>query len=277
MIRRSRGARPIVVVLAALAASSCGTPLMRLPAGQGAPASDTPEAFAEATSACRAVSSMTAEASVSGSAGGRRLRARLSLGVQSPASARLEAIGPFARPLFMLAARGDAATLLLNEDNRILDGARPQAVLEALTGVPLDAAGLRDALTGCISGAAPPDEGRQVGRQVGEDWRVVQHGSQSIYLNRNPRTAPWRLVAVVHLSSDSPEWRAEYRDFVDGLPRTIRFVSSDPDRFNLRLDLREVERNPTLAAEAFEVKIPASARPITLDELRRAGPLRAPD
>jgi tetratricopeptide (TPR) repeat protein len=40
----------------------------------GAPASDTPEAFA-ATSACRAVSSMTADASVSGSAGGRRLRA----------------------------------------------------------------------------------------------------------------------------------------------------------------------------------------------------------
>ena len=230
MIRRSRGARPIVVVLAALAASSCGTPLMRLPAGQGAPASDTPEAFAEATSACRAVSSMTADASVSGFAGGRRLRARLSLGVQSPASARLEAIGPFARPLFMLAARGDAATLLLNEDNRILDGARPQAVLEALTGVPLDAAGLRDALTGCFSGTAPPPDGGQVGRQVGDDWRVVQDGSRSIYLNRNPRTAPWRLVAVVHLASDSPEWRAEYRDFVDGLPRTIRFVSSDPDR-----------------------------------------------
>ncbi len=273
MIRRSRGARPIVFVLAALAASSCGTPLMRLPAGPGAPASDTEEAFAEATSACRAVSSMTADASVSGSAGGRRLRARLSLGVESPASARLEAIGPFARPLFVLAARGDAATLLLNEDNRILDGARPQAVLEALTGVPLDAAGLRDALTGCVSGAAPPREGRQ----VGDDWRVVQDGSHSIYLNRNPRTAPWRLAAVVHRPSDSPEWRAEYRDFVDGLPRTIRFVSSDPDRFNLRLDLREVERNPALAAEAFEVKIPASARPITLDELRRAGPLRPPD
>jgi outer membrane biogenesis lipoprotein LolB len=270
MIRRSRGARPIVVVLAALAACSCGTPLMRLPAGPGAPAADTPEAFAEATSTCRAVSSMTADASVSGSAGGRRLRARLNLGVQSPASARLEAIGPFARPLFVLAARGDVATLLLNEDNRILDGARPQAVLEALTGVPLDAAGLRDALTGCISGAAPPREGRQ----VGDDWRVVQDGSHSIYLNRNPRTAPWRLVAVVHMPSDSPEWRAEYRDFADGLPRTIRFVSSDPDRFNLRLDLREVERNPALAVEAFEVKIPASARPITVDELRRAGPLR---
>ena len=80
------------------------------------------EAFAEATAACRAVTSLTADASVSGSAGRQRLRARLNLGVQSPASARLEAIGPFARPVFILAARGDAATLLLNDDNRILRG-----------------------------------------------------------------------------------------------------------------------------------------------------------
>jgi hypothetical protein len=269
MIRRSRGARPIVVV-AALVASSCGTPLMRLPAGPGAPASDASEVIAEGLRACRAVSSMTADASASGSAGGRRLRARLSLGVQSPASARLEAVGPFSQPVFTLVARGETATLLLNEDNRIVDGAPTQEVLEALTGVPLDAAGLRDALTGCASGGATPGEGRQ----VGDDWRVVQVGSDSLYLNRNPRTAPWRLAAVVHRPGDSPEWRAEYRDFVDGLPRSIRFVSSDPDRFNLRLDLRDVELNPSLAAEAFEVKIPASARPITPDELRRSGPLR---
>jgi hypothetical protein len=285
MIRRSRGARPIVVVLAAVAASSCAASLIRLPAGPGAPAPDAREALAEATRACHAVSSMTADASVSGSAGGRRLRARLSLGVQSPASARLEAVGPFARPVFTLAARGEAATLLLHDDNRIIDGAPPQAVLEALTGVPLDAAGLRDALTGCLSPGTPPGgpgpsnvEGpglsKVEGRQVGEDWRVLQDGSHSIYLNRNPRTAPWRLVAAVHRPGDASEWRAEYRDFVDGLPRTVRLVSSDRNRFNLRLDLRDVELNPRLPAEAFEVKVPPSAQPITLDELRRAGPLR---
>lgn len=277
MIRRSRGALPIVVALTAVAASSCATPLIRLPSGPGAPAPDAQEALSEATGACRVVSSMTADASVGGSAGGRRLRARLSLGVQSPASARLEAIGPFARPVFTLAARGETATLLLHDDNRILDGAPPQAVLEALTGVPLDAAGLRDALTGCLSGAAPPGGGPGLGavegRQVGDDWRVIQDGSRSIYLNRNPRTAPWRLVAVVHGPSDA-EWRAEYRDFVDGLPRTVRLVSSDRDRFNLRLDLRDVDLNARLPAEAFEVNIPPSAQPITLDELRRAGPLR---
>jgi hypothetical protein len=266
MIGRSRGARPIVCLLAALAASSCGARLMTLPAGPGAPAPDAPEALAEATTACRAVSSMTADASVSGSAGGRRLRARLSLGVQAPASARLEAIGPFARQIFILAARGEEATLLL-EDNRILERGRPAAVLEAIAGVPLDAADLREALTGCASTDAAS------GRHFGDEWRVVQDGAQTIYLNRNPPTAPWRIVAAVHQPADSPEWRAEYRDFVDGLPGTIRLVSTDPDRFNLRLEMRDVELNPRLGPEAFEVKVPASARPITLDELRRAGPL----
>jgi hypothetical protein len=241
---------------------------MNLPAGPGAPAADAREALAEATAACRAVSSLTADASVSGSAGGRRLRARLNLGVQAPASARLEAIGPFARPLFVLAARGDAATLLLNDDNRILEGGRPADVLEALTGVPLDAADLRHALTGC----APADVVGE-GRQVGSEWRVFEGGSRSLYLNRATSEGPWRLVATVHRAAGAPGWRAEYRDFVDRMPRTIRLVSSERDRFSLRLELRDVELNPDLRPEAFEVKVPASAQPITYDELRRAGPL----
>jgi hypothetical protein len=241
---------------------------MTLPAGPGAPAADAREALAEATQACRAVSSLTADASVSGSAGGRRLRARLSLGVQAPASARLEAIGPFARPIFILAARGDEATLLL-EDNRILERGRPAAVLEAIAGVPLDAADLREALTGCASADAASGEGRQ----LGDAWRVVRDGTRTIYLNREPSTAPWRIVAAVHQPADSPEWRAEYRDFADGLPATIRLVSTDRERFNLRLEMRDVELNPRLGPEAFEVRVPASAQPITLDELRRAGPL----
>jgi hypothetical protein len=192
----------------------------------------------------------------------------LNLGIQSPASARLEAIGPFARPLFMLVARGDTATLLLNDDNRILAGGQPAAVLEAITGVPLDAGDLRDALTGCSSSTLSD------GQQFGDRWRMLRDGSRSIYLSRNPQTAPWRLAAVVHQGGSTPEWRAEYANFVDGLPRTIRFVSSTPDRFNLRLELRDIELNPALGPEAFQIGVPASATPITIEELRRTGPLR---
>jgi outer membrane lipoprotein-sorting protein len=271
MIRRSPGARPIVcllAILAALAACSCGAALTKLPSGPGAPAPDAADALAEATKSCRTVSSMTADASVSGSAGGRRLRARLNLGLQSPASARLEAIGPFARPLFVLAAQGETATLLLNDDNRILEGGRPGAVLEAITGVPLEAGDLRDALTGCSSSTVSG------GQQFGDHWRMLRDGSRSIYLNRTAQTGPWRLAAVVHQGGTTPEWRAEYGDFVAGLPRTIRFVSSNPDRFNLRLQLRDIELNPALGPDAFVIRVPATATPITLEELRRAGPLR---
>lgn len=269
MSHRSRRARAVACGLAALVTTACGASLMTLPAGPGAPAADVREAVLEATRTCRPIGSITAEAAVSGSAGGRRLRARLLLGLQSPASARLEAIGPFARPLFILVARGDAATLLLNDDNRVLARGRPDAVLEALTGVPLGAAELREALTGCPSAAAAVGEGRQ----LGDDWRTVEDGSSIVYLRRDPHSAPWRVVAAIHRPASGPHWRAEYRDFADGLPTTIRFASSDPERFNFRLAMSGVEVNAALGPEAFDVTIPASADPITLDELRRAGPL----
>jgi hypothetical protein len=243
---------------------------MRLPSGPEAPAPDGRDALVEATGVCRAVASLTAEASVSGSVGGRRLRARLSIGIQSPASARLEAIGPFARLLFSLVARGDTATLLLNEDNRILTGARPEAVLEALTGVPLDAAGLRDALTGCSSLAALAGEARQ----LGPDWRVLPDGPETrVYVQRVAARQTWQLVAAVHRPGAADEWRAEYHEFTDGLPRVLRFASRARDRFDLRLQLADIELNPPLPPEAFEIRIPSDAQPITLDELRRAGPL----
>jgi hypothetical protein len=194
----------------------------------------------------------------------------LNLGLQAPDSTRLEAIGPFARPLFTLAASGNSATLLLHDDNRILQDGQPASVLEALTGVALDAANLRNALTGCTSSDPPVEEARQ----LGDDWRSLQIGSTAVYLRRDPRTAPWRLVAAVHRPTDRPEWRAEYREFVDGLPHRVRLVSSEADRFDLRLALSGIELNAPLPPAAFEVRIPPTARPMTLDELRRAGPLR---
>ena len=259
------------VIVAALATASCGARLMKLPSGPGAPAPDSLDAFLEATTACRAVVSVVAEVAASGSAGGRRLRGRLHIGLQSPASARLEAVAPFGQPIFIYVARGNDATLLLPGDNRVLENGRPDAVLEAVTGVPVDAADLRGALTGCPTDAAD----MSAGEQLGNDWRLIPHGSDLFYLRRDEASAPWRVVAVVHRPPGQPEWRAEYRDFEDGLPRTVHLASSDRNRFNLRLAMSQVEINGPLTAEAFQVRVPASADPISLEELRRAGPLGA--
>jgi hypothetical protein len=267
MSGESRGSPLTRVVLAAFVTSSCGAPLMKLPAGPGRPAPDATTALTEATSGCRTVSSITAEVAVGGSAGGRSLRARLLIGLAAPASARIEAFA-YSQQMFIFAARGMDATLLLTRDGRVLEHGRPDAVLEALTGIPLDASSLRLALTGC---ASDPDPDR--GRLLGGDWRVVPEEHGELYLHRDPPGAPWRVVAAMYREPGRPEWRAEYRRFEDSLPRAIRFVSSDPRRFDLRLTLSQVDLNPKLDAAAFEVRVPPSADPITIEELRRNGPL----
>ena len=256
-------------VLAALLSVSCGATLMKLPAGPGAPAPDALDLVSEATIACRAVSTITAEIAVSGSVGGRRVRGRLLAGLAPPASARLEAVAPFGQPLFFFASRDGDATLFLPRDNRVLEHGASAEVLEAVAGVRIDASDLRAALTGC---ASAPDSSSA--RRLGDQWRVVSDGPSDIYLHRDSR-ASWRLVATLHRAVGHPPWRAEYRDFQNGLPRTVRLTSLDAGRFDLRLTLSQVGVNEPIDAAAFRLQIPAGAAPMTLDELKKGGPLAA--
>jgi outer membrane lipoprotein-sorting protein len=242
---------------------------MKLPAGPGVPASDGQRIVAEAVAACRGVTSITAEMSVSGSVGGQRLRGHMLVGVQQPGSVRLEAAAPFGAPLFIFVARGDDSTLLLPRDNRVLEHGKSVDVLEATAGVPLGPGDLDAMLTGC---APAPDSSR--GTEPSVDWRIVPDAAGEIYLHRERASAPWRIVAVVR-PRDRGGWRAEYADFQNGLPTSVRLTSLQPKRFDLRLALSQVETNVALGAEAFQVQIPRGTRPITLDELREAGPLRS--
>ena len=259
------------VVVAASWCISCAAPLIKLPSGAGAPAPDAADVIRSATMACRAVSTLTAEIGVSGSVGGQRLRARMLAGVAVPASARLEAVAPFGPPVFIFASRDNDATLLLPRDQRVLERGKPEEVLEAVAGVPLDAAELRLAMTGC---ATAPDVARA--RQLGADWRVVPDGTSDLYVHRESPSGPWRIVAALHPAAAA--LRAEYRDFqigppADGLPRSIRLASVDAKRFNLQLTLSQVEINATLGPEVFRVERSPTVRPITLHELKDSGPL----
>lgn len=252
---------------------SCGgaPPLIKLPAGPGAPAADAADVFAEAIAACRAVRTVSAEVAVSGLVGGKRVRGRLLAGVAAPASVRIEAVAPFGPPAFILVAHDNDATLILPRDDRVLEHGRPDAVLEAVTGVPVGAADLRATLTGCAS--SPQVTARQVG-----DWRIVTPagaGDRPVerewYLRRERAAGMWRLVTAVHRSADGP-WRAEYGDFQSGLPRSIRLASENSKGFDLALTLSQMEVNRPLEADVFTVRIPRSASLITLEELRRSGP-----
>jgi hypothetical protein len=257
-------------VVAALLMSSCGAPLLKLPTGPGAPATDAPSVIAQATDACRAVNTITLEMSVSGSAGGHRLRGRLTAGLARPASARLEAVAPFGQPVFVFVASGSDASLLLPRDRRMLEHGMPADVLEAITGVPLDAAALRALVTGC---ATAPDASDTVA--FGETWRVAPDGADNVYIRRDPSTGSgqvrWRVVATTRRGENG--WRAEYSMFEGNLPRVVRLVSLPAGRFDLELDLSQVELNVALGPEAFRLQQTGAADPITLDELRRSGPL----
>jgi len=245
---------------------------MKLPSGPGAPASDAADALADATAACRAVSSITADIAASGTVGGQRLRGHLLAGLAAPAAARLEAVAPAGPPVFIFAADGREATLLLPRDDRVVEHGAPADVLEAVTGVPVDAAGLRETLTGCT-----PPASAAAGRALGAEWRLVPVGAADVYLRRDPKIARWQVAAIVHRptgagSRAAGEWRAEYRDFQDGLPRGIHLASADGKRFDLSLTLSQVALNETLGADVFRVDVPRSAERITVDELRHARP-----
>lgn len=263
--------RALALALAAIATASCGASLVTLPAGPGVAAPDAGDALAQAIGVCRGIRTLTAEIGVRGSANGHRLGGRLTAGVAAPASARLEAVTPFGAPLFIFVAVGHDATLLLPRDNRLLEHGRPDEVLEAVAGVPLGAADLREMITGCVP--APSPESAHA-RAFGADWRVVStgHGGE-VYLHRERANAPWRLVAMTARTDAGRTWRADYNDFQNDIARTIRLTSAGPPPFDLRLALSQVDMNITLDADVFRVRHPAAADAITIEELRRSGPL----
>lgn len=271
----------VMAALAALIAAACGAPpkLITLPTVAGSPvdAPEAIEALADAGRACRSVSTITAAIGVSGSIGGRRVpHGHLIAGVTRTGALRLEATVPLGGTAFVFVVRpapsqggsGSAfeSTLLLPRDNRVLESRAPRDVLEALTGVPLEPSELRDTLTGCI----PALLGVQ---HRGRNWIVGRYAENEAYLTRDNAATPWRVAAVVHADGTAATWRAEYRDFQSGLPRTIHLAAQD-GRFNLALTLSDVDINTDIDSAAFTVKVPPSAVPITLEELRDAGALQ---
>jgi hypothetical protein len=149
----------------------------------------------------------------------------------------------------------------------VLRHGRSAEVLDAVAGVPLSAADLRITLTGC-----GPEIASSEGRAFGANWRqITTAAGDALYLRRTGAMQPWQLVAVTR-----PQWRVEYRNHLNGLPRSLRITS--PERkaaagsFDVTLALSQVETNVPLGAEAFRVEIPPAAQPITLDELRNARP-----
>lgn len=252
------------VILAAVAVSGCAPKAPALPSGPGTPFSDYTAAYEQATAGCRDIKTITASMAMSGKAGTTKLRGRIDAGFASPGRLRLEGIPPFGKPVFVLVADGPRATLVLTRDDRVLRDAPADRIVEALAGVPLGADALRTLVSGCGLASAAPAEGRA----YPNGWAAVSSGDATTYLRRAGDR--WQIAAATR----GPV-TATYADYVNGRPSTIRVRAQSGGRTtaDLALRLSDVETNTTLDPRTFIADLPAHPVPMTLDELRRAGPL----
>jgi hypothetical protein len=224
-------------------------------------------------SACTGVRTLQMEIGLSGRAGNEPLRGRVLAGFERPSSMLLQGVAPFGAPVFILAARDGSATLLLTREDRVIRKAPPEAILGALTGVALDPADLLAVFTGCVVPAPRPTAGRlHAGGIASIDVESVDQGSQrrtaTVYLRRNG--SQWQLRAAKR-----DGWQIEYTPGTGSFPQSVRLLSTNPDVVvGITAALSQIETNEVLDPKAFIVDEPKDVMPMTVDELRQAGPLR---
>jgi len=255
----------LAVACGLCAAAACAPKPPSLPSGAGSPFPDFPSAYQQATASCRGVTTLTASMAMSGKAGKTKLRGRIDAGFAAPGRARLEGIPPFGKPVFVLVADQGKGTLVLTRDDRVLRDAPPEAIVEALAGVALAPDDLRTVVTGCGFGAAAPE-----GRSYPNGWIGGTSSDGAVYLRR--AGAGWEVAAATRGGIV-----VTYEDYAAGRPATIRVraESGGAATADLTLRLSDVALNTTLDPKTFDITadLPDHPVPLTLDELRRAGPM----
>jgi len=243
--------------------AACGARRVPLPTDPGVPLPDYAAIHDAVTASCRGARTLTAEVGLRGRAGSRRLSGRLVAGFERPASMRLEAVAPFGPPGFILAARGDSAVLLLPRDERVVRDQSAEMILGALTGVTLAPADLQSILTGCVV----PDPKPVGGRLHSNGWASIDlEGGATVFLRR---MGSWRAVAARRNG-----WEVDYSAWQGAFPQVIRLRSeSTTADVDMTATLSQIEVNVDVDPRAFVVDIPPNVTPLSLEELREAGPL----
>jgi hypothetical protein len=262
MPRLSRSTPAVILLSLAASLPACAPKRIELPTGTGSPYAGAVRAYEEAVKECRGVRTMQATLGLSGRAGTTTLRGTVDAGFEAPDRIRLEGRHPLGRPVFILAAGGGRSTLYMPRDDRVLRDVVPESIVEALVGVSLAPGELRSLVSGCGFGVAEAAGGRE----YSGGYVAVDTGGPTTYLRREQNV--WRVAAATR-----PPLTVLYSGFVNGRPATLRVVSSGTPRADLTVRLSDVNINVPMDGAVFAVDVPAAAQPLTLDELRRAGPL----
>jgi hypothetical protein len=250
-----------------VATAACAPKAPVLPSGPGTPFSDYAAAYDQATASCRSVKTITASMGLSGKAGSTKLRGTIHAGFAAPAQARLEGVAPFGKPVFVLVADAGRGTLVLTRDDRVLRDAPPDQIVEALAGVALGPDALRTIVAGCGFADGPPTAGSAL-HAYGNDWVVLTFPDSTGYLVQ--RNGGWHLAAAAR-----GPLAVHYGDDAGGRPQAINIRATKDGHLtaDIHLGLSDVETNSTLDPRTFIADLPDHPVPMSLEDLRQAGPL----
>ena len=195
------------------------------------------------------------------------------MGVARPDRLRIEAVAPFGAPVFIIAADGPATTLVMPREHAFITGHPVERLLEALVQLPLSADDLAAVTLACPSAAVEDGQSR---RHADGTLSAADAAGVLTFARVTPRE---RVTGMLFPASATRERQVAvvYPEAADASRRVIEIAVGQPSAplAQLRFTLSDVETGVALGAAAFQVAIPAGARELTLDDLRRMGPIAA--
>jgi hypothetical protein len=236
------------------------------PSGPGAAVPDGAGRWAAVVDACRNVRTYRARLGLSGTVANRHIpgfaSAVLGLAVTSAGEIGLEA-RVSGQLVFTMAGTAEHARLFLVDDQRVVD-APADAMVDALIGVPIGPARLLAVLAGCVSTSDTMNEAARYGNVL----RVVS-GDTTVFLE--DRNGGWTVRA-----GDAPGLQVDYQAIDNGQPRrlAIRSAPGAEPRVSIVLHVDDAEINRPLPASVFTVRVPDTATPMSIEELRASGAAR---
>lgn len=211
------------------------------------------------TGPCRDLRALTADLRVAGRVDGDRVRGTLQVGVEA-GGVRMEGVPPFGAPVFVLAGRSEAATLLFSRDGVFVSGVPVATLMDAVVGVALTPPDLLALLGGCGVPAGSPNGGRS----FGSGWvQLAFSDDVSAWLRSEPQGVPSLRVV------ETREWRVDYE--ARRAAQALRGVLTRKGgaATALSFEVSAPEQLPALPEAAFDVHIPPDARALPLEQLRR--------
>ena len=258
----------LAMLMGVIGATACGVtlPPVTWPSAATEPATDAVNAWDRATAACRAASTFSAQLHLTGRVGsaGRRVSGSLQLALSRRDEIFLALNEPLGAPGFVLSGTGEQATLVLPRGDKRVLVAPAADIIEALTGLRLGPRELMALTTGCVVSAGSATTGERSG-----DSRVVAIDGAQIWARQS--AGGWQTFAGARGGLI-----VNYRAYMGSWPSEISVAAAHDAPTPLQLLLRFeqiVPDSPRVDGQTFTPHPPADATPMTLDELRRMGPL----